>query len=531
MNRTTKAVNGKTAVLLLIAVLGAAPLWTQTAAQQSAQPKQGAPATQVISVPGVGQETPQQAQKLKSQLDEIKVPPLPPFNPQQPKRIELPNHMVVFLQEDHELPLIGGTMRIRGGSIYEPANKAGLVDIYGDVWRTGGTKTRTGDQLDDFLEARAAKLETSANDDSTVISFNCLKGDFNDVFTAFNELLRQPEFREDKIDLVKRQLFGVISRRNDDVEEIAGREAAKLAYGKDNPYSREEEYATVAAVTRQDLIDWHKKYVQPANIIFGMYGDFDSAVMEQLIRKTFADWPAGSRAEEPKIDFTPAKPGLYFVSKEDVDQSSIQMVGLGITRRDPDYYAVVVMNEIVGGGFASRLFVNLRSKLGLAYSVGGGIGSSWDHPGMDNFSAATKSASTKQMIEGLRRELNNLRTDPPTAIEMKRAKDSILNSFVFNFDSKQKVLAEKMRYEFYGYPLDYLERFRGEIEKVTVEDVNRAAKRLVRVEQFPTLVVGNETQIGDQLTSLGPVTNIDIAIPPPPGEPQQPGADQRPSSK
>jgi len=473
--------------------------------------------------PGTKSEAPAQLHQQVQAFSKIKIPPLPPFHPQEPKRIQLSNGMVVFLQEDHELPLIGGLIRIRGGSIYEPADKTGLTDIYGTVWRTGGTKTRTGDQLDDFLEARAAKVETNANDDSTTISFNCLKGDFNDVFPVFNELLREPAFRQDKIDLVKRQLFGIISRRNDDVDDIAGREAVKLAYGKNNPYARVEEYATVAAVTREDLVNWHQKYVNPSNIIFGVYGDFDPVAMEQLIRKTFESWPAGTRAEEPNVNFDPAKPGLYFIAKEDVDQSSIQMVGLGINRKNPDFYAVTVMNEIVGGGFASRLFKNLRSKLGLAYSVGGGVGTAWDHPGMDDFSAATKSATTKEMIVGLKHELNDLLVDPPTPEEMKNAKDSILNSFVFNFDSKQKVLAEKMRYEFYGYPLDFLDTFRTQIEKVTIEDVNRVAKKYVHPDDYPTLVVGNSTEIGNQLTSLGPVTPIDITIPPPPGRPA-PGA-------
>jgi len=472
-------------------------------------------------VPGIQKTAPAQKSKVESALDQIKIPALPPFQPQEPKRIQLSNGMVVFLQENHELPLIGGTMRIRGGSIEEPADKTGLTDVYGSVWRTGGTKTKTGDQLDDYLEARAAKVETSANDDSTVISFNCLKEDFNDVFPVFNELLREPAFRQDKIDLVKRQLYGVISRRNDDSDDIAQREAVKLAYGKDNPYARIEEYATVAAVTREDLVNWHEKYVHPANIIFGVWGDFDPVQMEQLIRKTFESWPAGTKAVEPNIEFTPAKPGIYFVAKNDIDQSNIQMVGVGITRKNPDFYAVTVMNEILGGGFASRLFANLRSKLGLAYSVGGGVGSNWDHPGMDDFAAATKSSTTKEMIEGLKRELNDLLVHPPTPAEMKRAKDSILNSFVFNFDSKQKVLAERMRYEFYGYPPDFLETYRSQIEKVTVEDVNRVAKKYIHPENYPTLVVGNEEQIGNQLTSLGPVTPIDIAIPPPPGRPGQ----------
>jgi zinc protease len=469
-------------------------------------------------------EVPRQRQAQVNELRQIAIPPLPPFNPQEPKRIALPNGMVLFLQEDHELPLISGFIRIRGGSRDEPANKTGMLDVYGTVWRTGGTKTRTGDQLDDFLEARAAKLETDSTSDSTIVSFNCLKPDFNDVFAAFMELLQQPEFREDKIDIVKRQIFGSISRRNDDVEEIAGREAAKLAYGPDNPYTRVDEYATIAAVTRQDLLDWHVRYVHPENSIFGITGDFDSAALEQKLQQAFSTWQKGSPISSPKIDFHPAPPALYFVPKTDVNQSSVQMVALGIERNNPDYFAVVVMNEVLGGGFSSRLVNTLRSQLGLAYSVGGGVGSAWDHPGVSQYSMATKSASTKQAIEGLRHELTNLLESPPTAVELKRAKDAILNSFVFNFDSREKVLAEKMRYEFYGFPLDFLERYRSAIEKVTADDVNRVAQKYVHPDQLAVLVVGNPTELGNQLSSLGPVKTIDITIPSPPGGPEEDNA-------
>src|SRR5436305_7573780 len=184
---------------------------------------------------------------------QIPIPPLPGFHPQQPKRIELPNGLVIFLQEDHELPLIDGIARIRGGSRAEPAAKIGLVSLYSEVWRTSGTKTQTGDQLDDYLEIRAAKVETGASEDSTTVSLSCLKQDFNDVFKVFDEILRAPEFRDEKLDLAKRQAFDAISRRNDEISDIAHREAIKLAYGPKNPYARIPEYATVAAVTRQDL--------------------------------------------------------------------------------------------------------------------------------------------------------------------------------------------------------------------------------------------------------------------------------------
>jgi len=457
-----------------------------------------------------------QAAGQATDWQQIPIPPLPAFHPQEPKRVELPNGMVIFLQEDHELPLIDGSARIRGGSRSEPANKAGMLDIYGEVWRTGGTKAQTGDQLDDYLEIRAAKVETGSTADSTTISWSCLKGDFDDVFKAFNDLLRQPEFRADKVDLAQHEMDDSISRRNDDVSAIASRESRKLAYGATNPYAREPEYATVAAVTRQDLLDWHHAHVSPNNIILGIVGDFDSGAMEAKLRQVFGDWPKGAPVRKDEIDFQPAAPGYYLIAKEDVNQSSIQMTDLGIRRDNPDYYAAQVFNEAFGGGFSSRLFKSIRTAQGLAYGVGGGVGSAFDHPGIVRIAMSTKSASTVESIQALYKEIDNLTKNPISDEEIKRAKDSILNSFVFNFDSPEKVLRERMAYEFYGYPADYLERYRAGIEKVGKDDVARAAAKYLHKDKLAVLVVGNTADFDKPLSSLGAVTNVDIAIPPPP---------------
>src|ERR1043166_1774995 len=220
---------------------------------------------------------------------EIPIPQLPPFRPQEPKRVELANGMVIFLQQDHELPTIDAIARGRGGSRSEPAEKTGMVSLLGEVWRTGGTATQTGDQMDDYLEIRAAKVETDGKADSTIISLSCLKDDFDDTFKVFNDLLRHPEFRDDKLELAKREAYDGISRRNDEIGGIAQRESVKMAYGLENPYARVPEYATVAAITRQDLIQWHGTYVHPNNIIFGVVGDFDSAQMETRLRQAFGD--------------------------------------------------------------------------------------------------------------------------------------------------------------------------------------------------------------------------------------------------
>jgi zinc protease len=448
---------------------------------------------------------------------QIPIPQLPAFKPQQPKRVELSNGMVIFLQEDHELPLIEGTARIRGGSVNEPAAKVGLVDVFGDVWRTGGTKSQTGDQLDDFLEVRAAKVETGGGSDSTTISFSCLKGDLDDVFKAFVDVLQNPEFRADKIDIAKKGMEDGISRRNDEASGIAHREAVKLAYGPDNPYAREPEYATVAAITRQDLIDWHAKYIHPNNIIIGITGDFDSAAMEARLRAAFDSWPKGAAFTKNNIQYSSAKPGYYLIPKDDVNQSNIWMVALGTTRDNPDYYALSVFNEAFGGGFSSRLFNDIRTKRGLAYGVGGGVGTNFGHPGILQISMGTKSQSTIEAVKAVDENIDDLVKQPIGGDEVERAKDSILNTFIFRLDSPDKILAERMTYEYYGYPPDWLDKYQAEIKKVTAADVNRVAAKYMHKDQLAILVVGNTKEFDQPLSSLGTVKEIDITIPPPPG--------------
>jgi zinc protease len=469
-----------------------------------------------ISIPAVHAQA--------TSYQKIPTPPLPAFHPAQPKRIELSNGMIIFLQEDHELPLIDATAKIRGGSSNEPAATVGLVDLFGEVWRTGGTKNQTGDQLDDFLEVRAAKVETDGGPDSTSISLSCLKADFDDVFSVFDDLLRTPEFRADKLDIAQKQADDSISRRNDQIGAIASRESAKLAYGSDNPYAREPEYSTVAAITRQDLIDWHKAHVHPNNIILGVSGDFDPAAMEAKLRAAFDSWPKGPELPKDEIKYQSAKPGYYLIPKDDVNQSSIHMVALGTTRNNPDYYAISVFNEAFGGGFSSRLFNDIRTRRGLAYSVGGGIGSNFGHPGIIQFVAATKSQSTIETVQALSEDISDLATKPITDAEIKQAKDAILNAFIFRLDSPDKVLSERITYQFYGYPADWLDKYPAEIQKVTAADVNRVAAKYLHRDQLAVLVVGNTKEFDKPLASLGSVKDVDIAIPPPPGMKQDENA-------
>ncbi len=467
----------------------------------------------VFATAQVTAPAPSQAQPWKS----IPIPPLAPFHPAQPKRIQLKNGAVIFLAEDHELPFISGFVEMKGGARDEPAAKAGLVSLYGDAWRTSGTTTQDGDKLDDILEEKAAKVETNGDNDSTSIGWNCLKHDEDQVFAIVLDLLEHPAFKEDKLHLSQQQMATGIVRRNDSASGIASREARRLVYGPTSPYAREPEIATVMSVTVADLKAWHDRTVIPNDMIIAVSGDFDSAAMEQTLRAAFDGLPQGTPIQNPKEEFPGPKPGVYFVEKSDVNQSNIRIVGLGTERKNPDYYALSIMNEIFSGGFSSRLIQDVRTKRGLAYSVDGAYGASYDHPGVFFVGASTKSATTVDTTQAILDEIKDLKTQPFTEDELKRAKDQVLNSFIFSYDSVDKVLNEQAKLEFYGYPLDFLDKYRAAVEKVTTADLDRVAKKYIDPSALAILVVGNSSEFGTPLSKLGPVKPIDITIPMPPG--------------
>jgi zinc protease len=471
-------------------------------------------AQQTVTVPPDATAGPQSEPWMK-----IPVPPLAPFHPVPPKRIELKNGLVILLEEDHELPFINGSINLRGGERDVPANKAGMIALYGDTWRTSGTTTMNGDKLDDLLEAKAAKVETGGDVDSTAVTWSCLTKDEDQVFGIAVDLLEHPAFSDDKLKLAKEQAIAGIIRRNDDAAAIAEREAAILAYGKDSPYARQPEIATVMSVTVDDLKAWHTKTRAPNNMIIAVEGDFDSAAMEKKLRDTFESMQLGAPWPKPSGNFPGPTPGVYFVNKDDVNQSNVWIVGLGTERNNPDYYALTVMNEIFSGGFGSRLFQEVRTRLGLAYSVDGRYGASYDHPGVFYTAASTKSESTVQATKAMLDEINKLKTEPFTDAELTSARDQLLNSFIFHYDSKEKILTEAVTLEFYGYPQDFLDKYRAGIEAVTTADLERVAKKYIDSSKLAVLVVGNQAQFGTPLTALnlGPVHPVDIAIPMPPG--------------
>jgi predicted Zn-dependent peptidase len=274
------------------------------------------------------------------------------------------------------------------------------------------------------------------------------------------------------------------------------------------------EYATIDRITREDLVEFHRKYFHPNNVIMAVWGDFDAGEMKQKIEEAFKDWTPEETvfSEVPEVDTTRSG-SVNYIAKEDVNQTTVRMGHIGIRADDPYYYAILVLHEILGGGWGSRLLLEVRAARGLAYSVGSNPGADFHHRGIFFMGCGTKSQSTGAAIEALIHELRRITTEEVTDAELKMAKDNILNSFVFNFDTKGEIVTQQVSYRFYGYPPDFLERYRQGIERVTKSDILAAARARLHPDRLTILAVGRGEDFDRPLSTFGEVRTIDITIP------------------
>lgn len=454
---------------------------------------------------------------------DLELPPAPEVAVPDYTRYALDNGIQVYLLEDHELPLVYGTATIRTGSRLESTEQTGLASIVGEVMRSGGTETHPADVLNQLLEERAASVETSIDVAAGTASFSSLSEDLEEVFGLFAEVVRQPALPQDKIDLAKNQWQGSIARRNDDPQDIADREFQKLIYGAESPYARTVEYATLASISRQDILDFYQQSFQPQNIYLGIVGDFDPEQMRALVEQQFGDWQPTSTAIAAQTDVPEVaqvkQGGVFLVDQPQLTQSSVQIGHLGGRLDNPDYAALSVMNEVLNG-LGGRLVNEVRSRQGLAYSVYAFWSPRFDYPGLFISGGQTRSDATVPFIRSTLAEIERVRTAPVTETELVRAKDSVLNAFIFNFQTPSQVLSRVMRYDYYGYPQDFIFQYQKQVEATTVEQIQQAAQENLKPENLVTLVVGNAAEINPPLSSLSPetqVTQIDITIPQPQG--------------
>jgi zinc protease len=437
--------------------------------------------------------------------------PLNPIKMPKVEKAELPNGLKLFLVEDPEYPTIDLWAMVKTGAVFEPADKIGLAAITGIVLRTGGTQSKTGDEIDKELETLAATVETGIGQTSGYLRVSVLKEDFDKAMATLADILINPAFREEKIALAKLQQRTMVSRRNENISAITNREFSKLIYGKDSPYARHTEYATLDAITRQDIVNFYNAYFHPNNTLLAIWGDFNSKEMIAKLKTALAGWKKGKVSAEPwpKVTYD-YKYTVNFVEKSDVNQSNIMLGHLGGLMSNPDYPALNIMNQILS---FERMFKRIRTDEGLAYSVWGSYGASYVYPGTFSCGAQTKSQSTVYAIDIMLQELKRITEQEVSDEELAKAKDGYLNSYVFNFESKAQVVNRLMTYAYYGYPMDFTEKLKSEVEKVTKADVLRVAKKYLQPDKVQLLVVGKKEDFDKPLSTLGSVKVIDITIP------------------
>lgn len=436
------------------------------------------------------------------------------FTPPEPDRVVLENGMVVYLLEDHELPLISMTATMRTGSWLDPVDKIGLASLTGSVMRVGGGGGLSAEKVDEELEQFAGDLSISIGRQSGSASLDVLSKDIKRGLQIFVGLIRAPAFEPARLELAKLQVIEGIRRRQDNPGSIVGREFIKLLFGVDHPTARESSIESITRITRDDLVAFHRKTIHPNGMIVGVTGDFDRSAMVALLREVFGDWkqgevPALTIADVPQSQT--AKPVVRFVNK-DTSQTHLRVGHLSIKEQDPDYVALAIANDILGGSsFRSRLFNDVRTKRGLAYSVGSRLNSGVHDQGVWLMRAETKLPSTQEVIARFVANMERMRTELVTDKELAEAKEAYVNSFVFSFASPSAIVGRLIELEYDGLPKDFLQQLRTRVIALTKEEILAASKKHFNPERLHIVAVGSGEALPKVLSGFGDVKEIKLA--------------------
>lgn len=425
--------------------------------------------------------------------DKIKYPPLE-FNLQQAERIALPDGIVMFYMPDSELPLVSISIIMRAGSVYDPPGKEGLAELTAYLLRTGGTADIASDDLDRRLDYLAVSPSFSASSDRASVYFSFLKSDMDECLSLLSNMMFNPAFEEKKVQLALSQKLEGLRRIGDNPQRLAFREFNRLLY-PDDPRGRYATPISVKNILRADLCAFHSEYYFPANMIVAVSGDLTREEAIDAIKKYFV------RGKTTRAPVAPVPPpvkeatGLYFINKP-LTQATFVSGEPAPPHNDPDFYAFSILDFVIGsGGFPSHIFSAVRNNEGLAYSAGSFYRALSTH-GIFGTYAFTKTASTFHAATLINEILHDAASGLITHDELQWAKDSILNAFIFSFETPHGIATRQMAIEFEKMPADYLLSYRKNIQKVTLADLKRVARKYLDKDKRLTLILGDTGKFG-----------------------------------
>lgn len=407
------------------------------------------------------------------------------------ERETLPNGMVVLHAGRHSVPMVSVVMAIRAGSISEPSAKAGLAYLAAALL-TEGTQKRTSREISEAIEFVGGSLSASAGADYTTVSLTVLKKDIELGFDLLSDIVRNPAFREEEISRKQKITVNMLIQQNEEPGVVASIAFSKAVFGE-HPYGRQVQgtVETIPAVTRQDLVGFHEAQYAPNNTIVSVVGDISRDELRLLLNRYFGDWQQAKLSDTPLPTVERKNNPTVIKVDKDLTQSNVILGHLGIARDNPDYYAVSVMNYILGGGgFSSRLMDNIRDNRGLAYDVHSFFSAS-RYGGSFQAGLQTRNESANTAIAEVIKEVQRIRTEPVSDKELSDAKSYLTGSFPLRIDSNSKIAGFNLVVEYYGLGLDFVDRYPAIINAITKEDIERVAKKYLDPVNYVLVVVGN----------------------------------------